>query len=182
MLVYVFAVEIQIQSKMPETNITTVITVRIALVCYAIVVGLWLAGCRGRPWRNLLRPVWTIGCGAIVAHVVAAFHYTHHWSHRDAVQSTAKQTQQLIGWAFGGGLYFNYLFLLIWIADVLFWCLWPEPYESRPASFAYGIHMYLFFIAFNGAVIFESGVTRTAGVVTVAIFATILLRRRLASR
>lgn len=176
----VFAVENQ--SEMPETNVITVITVRIALVCYAIVVGLRLAGCRGRPWRNRLRPVWTIGCIAIVAHVIAAFHYTHHWSHRDAIQSTAKQTQQLIGWAFGGGLYFNYLFLLIWIAEVLFWWLRPELYESRTAWFAYGIHVYLFFIAFNGAVIFESGITRTAGVMTLAIFAAILLRKRCTSR
>ena len=167
---------------MPDTNPITLNTVRIALVCYAIVVGFLLAGCRSRRWRNLMRPLWTIGCIAIVAHVVAAFHYTHHWSQQDAIQSTARKTEQLIGWAFGEGLYFNYLFLLVWIADVLFWWLRPERYETRPAWVEYGIHGYLLFIAFNGAIIFESGVTRIGGIVAIVIFAVILLRRWLASR
>ena len=182
MIVRVFAVQIQIHPVMPETNPITLNTVRIALVCYAIVVGLLLAGCRGRRWRNLLRPMWTIGCIAIVAHVVAAFHYTHHWSHDAAIDSTARETEQLIDMAFGEGLYFNYLFLLVWIADVLFWWLRPERYETRPAWLAYGIHGYLFFIAFNGAVIFESGVTRIGGIVAVVIFAVIILRRQLTAR
>ena len=82
----------------------------------------------------------------------------------------------------GEGLYFNYLFLLVWIADVLFWWLRPERYETRPAWLEYGIHGYLFFIAFNGAVIFESGVTRIGGIVAVVIFAVIILRRQLTHR
>lgn len=168
--------------KMPDTNSITLITVRIALVCYAIEVGLLLAGCRGPRWRILLRPLWTIGCLAIVAHVIAAFHYSHRWSHDDAIRSTAKQTEQLVGWAFGAGLYFNYLFLLIWIADVLYWWLRPERCESRPVWLEYGIHGYLFFIAVNGAVIFESGVTRIPGVLAIVIFAAILVRRRLKHR
>ena len=167
---------------MPEPNPITLNTVRIALVCYAIVAGLLLAGCQGRQWRNLLRPMWTLGCVAFVAHVIAAFHYAHHWSHKDAIESTARQTQQLIGWAFGEGLYFSYLFLLVWVADVLFWWLRPAGYESRPAWLKYGIHGYLFFIAFNGAVIFESGVTRMGGIVAIVGFAAIVVRRRLACR
>ena len=182
MIVRVFAVQIQIHPVMPETNPITLNTVRIALVFYATVFGLLLAGCRGRRWRNLLRPLWTFGCIAMIAHVIAAFHYTHHWSQADAIQSTARKTEQLIGWAFGEGLYFNYLFLLVWIADVLYWWLRPERYETRPAWLAYGIHGYLFFIAFNGAVIFESGVTRIGGIVAVVIFAVIILRRQLTHR
>ena len=167
---------------MPDTNPITLITVRIALVCYAIVVGLLLAGCRGQRWRTMLRPLWTIGCIAMVAHMISAFHYSYRWSHDDAIQSTAKQTEQLIGWAFGGGLYFNYCFLLVWIADLMYWWLKCERYESRPVWLECGIHGYLFFIAVNGAVIFESGVTRIGGVVAILIFAMILVRRRLKSR
>ena len=167
---------------MPETNPITLNAIRIALMCYAIVVGFLLAGRRGRRWRILLRPLWTIGCIAIVAHVVAAFHFTHHWSPADAIESTARQTEQLTGRAFGEGLYFNYVFLLVWISDVLFWWLKPERYETRHAWLEYGIHGYLFFLAFNGAVIFESGDTRIGGIVAIVIFAVILLRRWLASR
>ena len=177
-----FAIPIHIRSKMSEPNPITLNSVRIALVCYAVVVGLLLAGCRGRRWRNLLRSIWTVGCTAIVAHVVAAFHYTHHWSHDAAIDSTARDTEQLLGMAFGEGLYFNYLFLLVWIAEVLIWWLRPERYETRPAWLEYGIHVYLFFIAINGAVIFESGVTRIGGILAVVIFAVILLRRQLAAR
>ena len=166
---------------MSETNPITLITIRIALVCYAIVAGFLLAGRRGRPWRNLLRPVWTIGCVAFISHVIAAFHYSHHWSHADAIQSTAKQTLQLLGWAFGEGLYFSYVFLLVWIVDILCWWIIPDQYESRPAWLAYAIHGYLFFIAFNGAVIFESGVTRAGGIAAVVIFTAILLRRHSAT-
>ena len=126
--------------------------------------------------------MWTIGCVAMLAHVVAAFHYTHRWSQMDAIESTAKKTEHLIGIAFGEGLYFNYLFLLVWIADVLFWWQRPERYETRPVWLKYGIHGYLFFIAFNGAVIFESGVTRVGGSVAIVIFAAILVRRQLAAR
>ena len=167
---------------MPENNPITLNTVRIALVCYAIAVGFLLAGCRGRRWRNLLRLLWTIGCIAMIAHVIGAFHYTHHWSQQDAVESTARQTEQLIGWAFGKGMYFNYLFLLVWISDVLFWWLRPERYETRSTWLEYGTHAYLFFIAFNGVVIFESGVTRIGGIVAVVIFAVIILRRQLTAR
>ena len=84
--------------------------------------------------------------------------------------------------AIGESLYFNYLFLLVWIADLLFWWLKPERYETRPAWLEYGIHGYLFFNAFNGAVVFESGVTRIGGILAVLIFAVILSTRQLPAR
>jgi len=163
---------------MTQSNILTLITIRIALLCYAIVVGLLLAGYRGTRSRNLLRPLWTAGCFAFVCHVICAFQFTHHWDHQDAIQNTAKQTQELLGWAFGEGLYFSYLFLLLWVADVMFWWRNPDRYESRPAWLSFAVHGYLFFIAFNGAVIFEGGVTRIGGIVATVVFAAILLRRR----
>lgn len=162
---------------MYEKHVLTLMTVRIALFLYAIVVGLLLAGYRGRRWRILVRPMWTMACIAFICHVMAAFHFSHHWSHQDAIRSTAEQTQQLIGWAFGEGLYFSYVFMLLWIADALYWWLKPERYESRSVWLEYGIHGYLFFIAFNGAVIFESGVTRVGGVLAILIFTAILLSR-----
>ena len=163
---------------MPDGNPVTLMTVRVTLMCYAIVLTLLLAGCRGARWRRVLRTIWTIGCLAFVAHVAAAFHYTHHWSHADAIRSTAQQTKALMGWAFGEGLYFSYIFLLLWIADAAFWWLRPDRYESRPNWMNYAIHGYLFFIAFNGAIVFESGVTRPAGIVAVAVFAFFAYRRR----
>ena len=170
------------QRQMPPANIVTLMTIRIALLCYAIVVGLLLAGCRGKRFRHWLRPLWTLACASFICHVISAFHFSHHWSHQDAIQNTAKQTQELLGWAFGEGLYFSYLFLVLWAADVLFWWIRPDRYEYRSAWIVYGLHAYLFFIAFNGAVIFESGVTRIGGIAATAIFAAIILRRLAFSR
>ena len=74
------------------------------------------------------------------------------------------------------------MFLFVWTADVLFWWINPERNETRPAWVEFGIHGYLFFIAINGAVIFESGVTRIGGTVAIVIFALILLRRQDSAR
>ena len=164
---------------MTQTNMLTLITIRSALLCYAIFVGWRLAGFRGERYRNSLRLLWTAACFAFVCHVISAFHFTHRWNHQDAIQKTAKQTQELIGWAFGEGLYFSYLFLFLWVADVFYWWRSPERYEARSGWLSMTIHGYLFFIAFNGAVIFESGVTRTGGITAMVIFAAILFRRRL---
>jgi hypothetical protein len=69
------------------------------------------------------------------------------------------------------------VFLLVWTADVLLWWINPERYETRPTWLDYGIHGFLFFIAFNGdgAVVFESGVTPIGGIVAIVIFALIVL-------
>jgi len=71
---------------------------------------------------------------------------------------------------------------LVWIADILFLWLKPERYETWPAWLECGIHGYLFFIAFNGAVVFESGVARIGWILAVVIFAVIPSERQLAAR
>lgn len=154
-------------------------TIRAALVCYALTVLLLLMGCRGPRWRHLIRGLWTAGCLTFVAHVVAAFQYEHHWSNTAAIRSTAEQTKALIGWAFGEGLYFSYLFMGLWMLDVVWYWGSPRTFEARPRWIQISLHCYLFFIAFNGAVIFESGVTRPAGiVVTLLLFVVLLFARR----
>ncbi|MEI7702468.1 MAG: hypothetical protein WCK86_21930 [Planctomycetia bacterium] len=151
-------------------------TVRLALLCYAACVTLQLMNCHGARWRFVLRGLWTTGALLFVAHVLAAFHFAHHWNHQAAIQSTAEQTKELIGWAFGEGLYFSYLFVLLWLADVVWYWVSPVSYESRSLRVKLLLHGYLFFIAFNGAVVFESGVTRPVGVLLSTLFAILSLR------
>jgi hypothetical protein len=62
--------------------------------------------------------VWTAGCCLFLLHVWAAFQFRHGWSHADAYRHTAEQTAALTGWHWGGGLYLNYLFTLLWLLDV----------------------------------------------------------------
>jgi hypothetical protein len=114
----------------------------------------------------------------LLAHIACAFHFSHHWEHAHAIAETARRTADLIGWEFGGGVYFNYLFVLLWLADVVWWWSGPKSYSRRPAAIAFAIHAYLFFIAFNGAIIFESGPTRWVGLLFIAALAYRWIGRR----
>jgi hypothetical protein len=138
-------------------------TIRLALVCYAaLLAGEIVAphAVRRSPWFRL---AWTTGCALFLAHVACAFHYFHHWSHSDAFTHTAQRTGEMVGFAFGAGIYFSYAFGLLWTADVAWWWISPRSYASRPWWLSTLLHGYLFFIAFNGAIVFEGGPTRWVG-------------------
>lgn len=139
-------------------------TIRLALVGFAAVLAWRVSGKPASPvTAHRWRWVWTLSCLSFVLHVISAFHFHHHWSHQHALADTAEQTQQLLGWAFGEGLYFSYLFLVVWVADVAWWWLHEASYHRRPRWLGGAIQLYLLFIAFNGAVVFKSGVVRYAG-------------------
>ena len=50
-------------------------------------------------------------------HVAIAFRYYHHGSHREAYEQTARETAETVGINWGGGIYFNYLMLVLWAGD-----------------------------------------------------------------
>lgn len=152
-------------------------TVRIALLCYAVATVITLLQPATIHRTQILRPLWTAGALLFVAHVTAAFHFEHHWSHAQAVQSTAIQTEQLIGIPFGQGLWFSYLFVLLWIADAAWSWIQPSKWLNRRPTITLALHAWLFFIAFNGAVVFEAGPTRPAGILVTALLAGLALRR-----
>jgi hypothetical protein len=157
-------------------------TIRAALVCYAIYLALTLTTSRPK----LARATWTTGCGLFIVHVACAFHFYHHWSHQAAWLKTADETRLILGVAFGDGIYFSYLFLVLWVADVVW--LWfvetlpthgslhlrsarsatgvPPPVStgSGTPSWRLAVHGFLLFIAVNGAIIFEAGATRIVGI------------------
>jgi len=112
--------------------------------------------------QNLANLCWTFGFAAIVIHVLCAFHFFHDWSHDLAYQATAQETAQVVGLDWGGGVYFNYLFVLVWGADVA-WCwLRPAGVVPRPIISVL-VQVYLGFIMFNAVVIFETGWLRWSG-------------------
>jgi hypothetical protein len=152
-------------------------TIRLALACFVAYLAGWLVvGSRregAAPWPRLARWVWTLGCLLFVVHVACAFQYYHGWSHAAAFEKTAAETEQLLGVRFGEGIYFSYLFLLLWVVDVIGLWVWPAagwqrfPTNSpRPviAAVQWTLIGYLFFIAFNGAIVFEDGPTRWIGI------------------
>lgn len=158
-------------------------TIRLALVGYAAVLA-WRVSdsssslAASRRWRW----VWTLSCLCFLLHVISAFHFYHHWSHAHAIADTAEQTEKLMGLAFGEGLYFSYLFLIVWVADVVWWWWNESSYRNRPRWLGVAIQLYLLFIAFNGAIVFKSGVIRYAGLAAAGGLGLLLGRRLILGR
>lgn len=113
------------------------------------------------------RGLWSVGWLLLLAHVACAFHFVHHWQHASAVAATARQTAELVGWEFGGGVYFNYAFALLWTARRLVVGPCGELYAASLISCDRAAQLPLF-IAFNGAIIFENGPTRWVGLLFIA--------------
>lgn len=141
-------------------------SIRLALAC---IVGTFAIRIANREhWgrdTQFSKALWTLGCGFFVAHVVFAFQFYHHWSHAHAFKVTADRTREQLGVPLGEGIYVSYVFTLLWIAEViLMWSL-PKWYDNRPRWLYWSVSAFMAFIAFNGAVVFEDGITRPLGIV-----------------
>jgi hypothetical protein len=80
-----------------------------------------------------------------------------------------QQTEALTGLRWGGGLYINYLFLFVWAGDALWWWVSPRTYQRRPAPISWLVRGFLFFMFFNGAIVFADGWMRVLGMIAVGI-------------
>jgi hypothetical protein len=134
-------------------------TIRLALGCYVLAVLMQFVTLSSRA-RARVRLVWTIGCLAFLAHVGCVY---HGWSHAAAYEETARQTAALFGFAWGGGLYFNYAFTLAWMADVLWWWHGLEAYRARPRWIGIALHSFFAFMALQATVVFATGPVRWLG-------------------
>lgn len=154
-------------AAMPQMNLTAELlvfgSVRVAVALYLIALALRLSARHRRRWPELARAAWTGGFFAFLVHVAAAFHFVHQWSHAEAYEATAQQTQAAIGLTWGGGIYANYLFALVWGCDVAWWWMRPTKYLTRSMVVEWVVQSYLAFIVFNATVVFGGGVTRWAG-------------------
>jgi hypothetical protein len=126
-------------------------TVRIAAACYAARV---LADAADIGSMRLRRLLWTIGCTFFAAHVVAAFHFVHGWSHAAAWRATAERTAELTGWHSGAGLWMNDAFAFVWFADVLAWWCIGLSYPRRFRRTTIAIQLVFAFLWFNATAVF----------------------------
>jgi hypothetical protein len=129
---------------------------------------------------RLARAAWTIGVALALLHVFLAFHVVYAWDHEAAVTATAHQTAELVGWEWRGGIYFNYIFLMLWFADVSWWWAAPVSHAARSVRLERTRLALFAFMFFNGAVVFASAATRVVGVaaVSAALFGSRALRRQ----
>ena len=159
-------------------ELLTRVTIWIALCGYAFALSAGLlAGRQPLERRRWAQRAWMIGCAAFVAHVLCAFNYYHAWSHAAAYRETARQTAEVFGLDWGGGVFVGYAFAVTWVADVV-WCwLGPESYQRRPRLLVTAWHWFFLFIVFNGTVVFETGLVRWLGIALCSVLGLVLWRR-----
>lgn len=156
-------------------------TVWLALAGYASTVVLLLFAHGRRSWHAAARIFWTVACAGLLAHILSAYHFFHNWSHKSAYLETARQTSEVYGYYWGGGLYINFLLMIGWIVDVIWWWRGIEKYRNRPAIVTITWHAFLYFIFFNATIVFEGGILRWAGLLFTAAIASVFLYRMIKS-
>ena len=138
--------------------------------------------CRVLGWQmTLARLVWSAGAVAMTVHAVSAFAIVYRGSHEVALAETARQTAALTGFDSGFGLYVNYAFLTIWLADAAWWWSGPAA-RGRTAGLGWtrlGLFLFMFV---NGAVIFADGWMRTIGIVCVTAVVAAMIAQAVRNR
>jgi len=128
-------------------------TARLVVVCYLIRL---LYDLRSWPLHSLTERrvliIWGVGLLIYWLHVAAAFAWIHDWSHQAAWQHTAEQTARLTGWHWGGGVWINYLFGLLWAGDFAVACRYGI--ASLSTCYRIAMHAFFGFIVFNATVVF----------------------------
>lgn len=113
-------------------------------------------------------PLWCLGLVACGVHVVIAMAVHHQGSHWAAVRETARQTEAVYGLSWGGGIYVNYLFVGVWLAELVWWRVDPRRYLGQPSWIVWAVRAFYLVIVVNAAVIFAAPDRRFAGVVVTA--------------
>jgi hypothetical protein len=121
----------------------------------------------GRPPARWLDAVSLAGLALLLAHIALAYAVRHGWSHDAAVRATAGQTAAVYGLDWGGGLYVNYLFALVWALDAWQWSSAPVAAAARPPAAQWALRAFYGIIIANGAIVFAPGPRRLLGVAIV---------------
>ena len=112
-----------------------------------------------RAWR-----AWTLGAALCALHMALAFHVRHHWSLEAARVDIARKTEAVFGLAWDGGVYVNFVFLALWLAETAWWRADPRGYARRPRWIAWPLRGFALLMLASGAVVFASPLGRVAGV------------------
>jgi hypothetical protein len=109
----------------------------------------------------------TAGLALTLAHVVLAFDLVYAWDHEAAVAGTAQQTAAVLGWGWRGGIFVNYLFLALWLADVCWWWVAASSHRSRsPRTELLRLALFTFMFV-NAAIVFAPAPGRLVGIAAV---------------
>jgi hypothetical protein len=110
--------------------------------------------------EGLARWMWTCGLAGLSIHLVLAFAVAHGWSQEHAYDHIAERTANEVGWRFGEGLYVNYAFVALWLADAAWWWTSPRSYQARPRLIEWLIQAAFAVIMVNAAIVFATPLGR----------------------
>jgi hypothetical protein len=151
-----------------------IVTIWIALALF--VAGEYEPGTSRRlPAARLL---FLLGALICVAHITLAMSNVHRWSHAAAIAATAAQTNAFYGVRWGGGVYVNYVFSAVWIADALQRLVAPASFARRSRALVWTLRAFYFVIIVNAAVIFAAPGRRWMGVVICVLIAVAWSRQQ----
>jgi len=109
-----------------------------------------------------------IGLALLVAHIAIAFGTRHDWSHAAAMRETARQTLDVYGLDWGGGVFVNYAFALAWAIDTWRWHVSPARAAGRSAGATLALRAFYGLVIANASVVFVPAPRRWMGVAIVA--------------
>lgn len=104
---------------MNDPHLATVWTARACAVLWLVSLATALQSGRKGAFSRRWKVLWSVAGILLGVHILVAFHFEHAWSHVAAYRHTARQTAATVGLNWGGGIYFNYAALGIWLADVI---------------------------------------------------------------
>ena len=116
------------------------------------------------PWAW---PVSAAGAALLIVHIAIAMGARHGWRHAAAWSATAEQTASVYGLAWGGGVYFNYAFVALWLIEL--WQSRPaRPHRaSWPPALTAAIRLFYLVMVINAGIVFAGGLRRWFGVLIV---------------
>ena len=163
------------------------LTIWISLAFYASAVAVSFLVTDDMKQLKIYRILWSLGCAFALIHVFCAFQFVHYWDHQVAVKHTILETERVTGFRFEYGIYFNYLFLLVWTVDcVKLRNARPrktnpnrkpgepgEPEESGATHSVWSrfVHVYMLLIIVSATIIFEDGPIRYISLIALALLA-----------
>jgi hypothetical protein len=165
----------------PVTEINDSAVLSVVAWCLAGAFPVWGRLARGRfptVWVKFGRLLYSWACALTLLHIAVAFHAAHGWSHARAYDHVERTS------GFGPGLFVNYAFAAIWLADVVWSWIALDHYLDRPRWLGWGVLLFMAFIVFNAAVVFGSGHRRwvSAGLFLLPLYAIWATRPWIASR
>jgi hypothetical protein len=83
----------------------------------------------------------------------------------------------MFGVRVGWGVYVNYVFFAVWLADAVWWRVSPDVHR-RPAGVTWALRVFYLIIIVNAAVIFAVGWRRILGLLIVSWLARVWTLRQ----